>query len=100
MKHCGKENCEGKVCQNWPKCKGETIPPWNCAPQPTTAQASVREQDILAAADALVVAANAYHQLTDGTRWVRLNDAIHAYNAAKCGLTVEAYMAKIKGVQV
>lgn len=100
MKHCGKEHCEGQWCLNWDKCRGETIPPWNCGPHPTTAKASVREQDILAAADALADAANAYLQQTDNTRWVRLNDAIHAYNAAKCGLTVEAYMAKIKGVQV
>ncbi len=54
MKHCGKEHCEGQWCQNWQKCRGETIPPWTLFQfKPSTAAVSVREQDVLAAADAL-----------------------------------------------
>lgn len=54
MKHCGKEHCEGQWCQNWQKCRGETIPPWTLFQfKPSTAACAVREQDVLAAADAL-----------------------------------------------
>lgn len=85
MKHCGKDNCAGASCDNWSKCRGETIPPWDYSPRPTTAQSTVREQDILAAADWLAECANAYHEQTDDTRWTRLHDAIHAYNKARRG---------------
>lgn len=58
MRHCGHEQCLGNACENWPKCKGETIPPWNFDQhQHTTAEVSIREQDIFAAADILAEAA-------------------------------------------
>ena len=89
--------CRGAACEDWSKCRGETIPPWDCGPHKTTSQASFREQDILAAADALAEAANAYHEQTDDKRWDLLHNAIHAYNAARRGMTPEAYLKVIRG---
>lgn len=52
--HCGREVCLGpNGCENWPKCRAETIPPWNCIPAKSTATVCVREQDVLEAADRL-----------------------------------------------
>lgn len=31
MKHCGNENCKGKECPDWDKCRGESVPPWSYA---------------------------------------------------------------------
>lgn len=85
MKHCGNDNCVGVSCENWLKCRGETIPPWHCGPHPSTSAATVRDQDILDAADRLAECANAYHEQNDDVRWMRLHYAIHAYNKARKG---------------
>jgi len=54
MKHCGNETCQGAGCANFDKCRGETIPPWTLFQfKPSTAAVAIREQDVLAAADAL-----------------------------------------------
>lgn len=53
MRHCGNEKCLGAECKDWGKCRGETIPPWNCAPSKSTAAVCIREQDVLEAADTL-----------------------------------------------
>lgn len=54
MKHCGKENCEGRWCLNWETCRGETIPPWSVSHEPAkTDTVRIREQDVLAAVDEL-----------------------------------------------
>lgn len=60
MKHCGRENCEGRLCKNWGTCRGETIPPWDCGPHRTTASTTIREQDVLASADILAECASEF----------------------------------------
>lgn len=85
MKHCGNENCQGASCENWPKCKGETIPPWDCGPHESTAQQVFREQDILAEADNLADHVSSYLQKglvqLDGP----LDAALKAYHMARRG---------------
>lgn len=53
VRHCGNEKCIGSSCENWSKCRGETIPPWNCKTSPSTASIVISEHDVLEAADRL-----------------------------------------------
>lgn len=80
MKHCGNETCRGHVCDNWTTCKGETIPPWNFDQRhETTAEVSTREQDILAAADAMADA------IEQDFVYAGLYERMKAYRKARYG---------------
>lgn len=85
MKHCGNENCQGASCENWPKCKGETIPPWDCGPHKSTAAIVIREQDVLAAADALADTVCDYIQKGLVQLDLPLDEALTAYRKVRKG---------------
>jgi len=91
MKHCGNEVCRGPLCENWEKCRGETIPPWTTGKfAPSTAAVSIREQDVLATADELFDAIKNWreyqtHNACDEHGWARVADAMRAYRDAREG---------------
>ena len=70
--NCGREACLGKACGNFEPpekgghgCKGVdwSKQPWNCGePKPSTAERSIREQDVIEAADALAMGVANYRE--------------------------------------
>jgi len=97
VKHCGRETCAGHTCANFNGCRGETVPPWNYDTRhPSTAAVSIREQDVLAAADALAAAVDSFNAcehiecLTipcENCGWANICAASEQYKKARKGKT-------------